>query len=968
MLTITLCPTKPPQIALEFTGAGVDLAPISQSAEATAVLVYLLGKPNEACSIATMARELFKSENVSPVSRGLKVVRQAFGAGETEREQLWTTSLLVGDTPLLTLEKPNRFEVRLTLSEQVTVKTVDPAAFARLLPQRPQRSTVPSLSPGPIVGLTAFWEERPTEYAALVAALKVGNAALTQAVALRGMGGIGKTQLAVKYALDHAALYPGGVWWLRAESKDRLIESLVALAYTYIPEQAVRDNPELTAQRLCAYLPSRGACLCILDNADTPGEIASWIAMLSQAGKVLLTTRATSLPQGLQAVPVSRLNDEQGVALLLRRSASHSASLASPISTSVTQPPVMAPHISVFAPQPPVMTPQPPVMGESLVGVPTHKSDPPITGGQGAAKKGQGAGIIGQGADAIGQGEPDADALALVQRLGGLPLAIDQAGAFLAETGRSVAWYLERYEQAGKELRARRKSSADEVTPDEEYSEHVCVAKTFDVTLEHLQDKHPATVELLYTMAFLAADDIPETIFTGGAEHLTPLLAEVAQDEFAFLDVVQAARNLSLIEPSTEAGLLSIHRVVQDVLKDKLSDDNKKLYVTAAMHAVNAITPNTLKTEWWVPTKLHSQNEVVIAEAMAQNIDTNNFSCLLNEEAIRLQFMAQYQKAELLYRRLLYIAKTNFGASHQDTGICLNNLALLLKTTGRYNEAEPLLRRALEIAETNLGISHQDTGIRLNNLAELLKTTGRYDEAEPLYRRALEIAETNLGENHPDTGIYLNNLAELLRTTGHYDEAEPLYRKALEITKTNLGENHPDTGIQLNNLALLLKTTGRYDKAEQLYRRALKIDEAALGTNHPDMGIDYNNLASLLRTTGRYDEAEPLYRRALEIAETNLGENHSTTGTRLNNLAGLLETTGRYGEAEPLYRRAVVVFVNSLTLVHPSTQGVANNWLMCLQEMQEKGLLTYSPEEIQEVEAVRALISAAPEARYSQSS
>ena len=303
----------------------------------------------------------------------------------------------------------------------------------------------------------------------------------------------------------------------------------------------------------------------------------------------------------------------------------------------------------------------------------------------------------------------------------------------------------------------------------------------------------------------------------------------------------------------------------------------------------------------------------------------------LNNLAQLLQATNRLDEAEPLMRRALEIDERSYGPAHPEVAKYLNNLVVLLYTTNRLAEAEPLMRRALAILEQSLGSGHPNVAGALNNLARLLSATNRLAEAEPLYRRALEIDERSYGPGHPDVARDLNNLARLLSATNRLAEAEPLYRRALEIDERSYGPGHPDVARDLNNLALLLQATNRLAEAEPLMRRALAIDERSYGPGHPDVARDLNNLAELLRATNRQAEAEPLMRRALAILEKSLGSDHPNVATALNNLAELLYATNRLAEAEPLYRRALAILEKSLGSDHPNVATALNNLALLLQ-------------------------------------
>ncbi|MFN9644918.1 MAG: tetratricopeptide repeat protein, partial [Cyanobacteriota bacterium] len=146
----------------------------------------------------------------------------------------------------------------------------------------------------------------------------------------------------------------------------------------------------------------------------------------------------------------------------------------------------------------------------------------------------------------------------------------------------------------------------------------------------------------------------------------------------------------------------------------------------------------------------------------------------LNNLAALLQATNRLSEAEPLMRRALAIAEASDGNDHPNVATALNNLAQLLQDTNRLEEAEPLMVRVVEIVEVSYGKDHPNVAPALNNLALLLKATNRVEKAEPLMRRALAIDEASYGKNHPKVARDLNNLAVLLQATNHLVEGEPL--------------------------------------------------------------------------------------------------------------------------------------------------------------------------------------------------
>ncbi|MCA2852319.1 MAG: tetratricopeptide repeat protein [Microcystis sp. M076S1] len=258
----------------------------------------------------------------------------------------------------------------------------------------------------------------------------------------------------------------------------------------------------------------------------------------------------------------------------------------------------------------------------------------------------------------------------------------------------------------------------------------------------------------------------------------------------------------------------------------------------------------------------------------------NNLAALYNSQG-------RYKEAEPLHLKALDLRKRLLGDNDPLVATSLNNLAALYRSQGRYKEAEALFLQALDLRKRLLGDNDPHVATSLNNLAGLYKSQGRYTEAEPLYLEALDLRKRLLGDNDPLVAQSLNNLASLYESQGRYTEAEPLYLEALDLYKRLFRDNHPLVATSLNNLAELYYFQGRYTEAEPLLLEALDLRKRLLRDNHPDLATSLNNLARLYNSQGKYEEAEPLYLQALAIAEQALGENHSTTFRIRENLESL---------------------------------------------------------------------------------
>src|SRR5450755_3291043 len=645
--------------------------------------------------------------------------------------------------------------------------------------------------------------------------------ALSQPQAISGLGGIGKTQLALEYAYRSRGDYQA-VLWTQADTRENLTSSYLTIATLLnLPEKGEQESTRVIVA-VKNWLQRSTDWLLILDNADELALARDFLPP-SFGGHVLLTTRAQAMGRFARCLEVDILSTELAALFLLRR-----AGLL-PVEATLEQ---------------------------------ASEHDRSV-------------------------------ARAICEEVGGLPLALDQAGAYIEETGCSLAEYQRLYQHRRADLLAERRGQLVDDHP-------LPVATTWSLSFAQVEQKSPAAADLLRLCAFLAPDAIPEEIITEGAEHLGPNLAPVGADTYLLHQAVEALRAYSLLSRDPQTHTLSVHRLVQAVLKDQMNEKTQQQWAERAVSTIDAARPAVEHGTW-------PQWERLLAHALAcceliehQRIHAAEATELLQRTGWYLTERARYQEAELLLKQALSITEQEHGSEHLDTARDSVTLAYLYQAQGKYEQAEPLYLRALSIREQQLGAQHPDTAESLNNLASLYQDQGKYEQAEPLYQRALSIREQQLGPDHPDTATSLNNLASLYWNQGKYEQAEPLYQRALTIDEKALGSEHPGLATNLNNLAALYRAQGKYEQAEPLYQRALSIREQQLGPQHPDTAPSLNDLAGLYRAQGKYEQAEPLYQRALAIYEHVLGPQHPTTQRIRANYAHLLHTMGRDAEAAAL--------------------------------------------------------------------
>jgi tetratricopeptide (TPR) repeat protein/transcriptional regulator with XRE-family HTH domain len=277
----------------------------------------------------------------------------------------------------------------------------------------------------------------------------------------------------------------------------------------------------------------------------------------------------------------------------------------------------------------------------------------------------------------------------------------------------------------------------------------------------------------------------------------------------------------------------------------------------------------------------------------AEGSDHPRTAASLNNLARLLSDQGELAAARLLFERALTIRERVLGPHHPDTVEGLDDLGMLLWTQGEVAAAVATHQRALARRVQLHGTNHPMTALSLTNLAIALSLQGDLSAAKPLFERALTIRECMLGADHPLTALSLNNMGYLLRRQVEHVAAMPLLQRALAIQARVRGHEHPEVAYTLNNLALVFQAQGDWAAARAHFERALGIRERRLGTDHPLTALIVNNLAILLQAQGDPAAARPLFERALAIRERALGPDHpDTVATR----RALAELAGQEGD------------------------------------------------------------------------
>ncbi|KAF1970862.1 TPR-like protein [Bimuria novae-zelandiae CBS 107.79] len=227
------------------------------------------------------------------------------------------------------------------------------------------------------------------------------------------------------------------------------------------------------------------------------------------------------------------------------------------------------------------------------------------------------------------------------------------------------------------------------------------------------------------------------------------------------------------------------------------------------------------------------------AEALAiQSMKDTVWSIAIMADAYSLS--GRWDEAEKLRGQVVETRKKKLGADHPDTLTSIANLASTYRNQGRWDAAEELEVQVMETFKKKLGADHPDTltsmaNLAMANLASTYRNQGRWDAAEELFVQVIETRKKKLGADHPSTLTSMSNLASTYRNQGRWDTAEELEVQVMETRKKKLGADHPDTLTSMANLAWTWKSLERSAKAISLQQECVRLRCQILPAGHPDL-------------------------------------------------------------------------------------------------------------------------------------
>ncbi|PSL52849.1 tetratricopeptide repeat protein [Saccharothrix carnea] len=550
----------------------------------------------------------------------------------------------------------------------------------------------------------------------------------------------------------------------------------------------------------------------------------------------------------------------------------------------------------------------------------------------------------------------DAEADALAEALGDLPLAVEQAAAWRAQTGMQVSEYLQLLEQNRTELLEAGTSSEDQLP----------VAAAWNVPLNRLKHDHRAAFQFLHVCAFFGPEPISQKLFRGVRGLTVPdALRDALNDPIKLSRAIREISRYSLAKIDHRNNALQLHRLVQTVMKNRLNQEEQDMM----RHAVHVLLVNgdpgdpDASTNWpryaellphalvskvvdcqdrWVRVLVLNLVRYLLnsgdfggardlagqaSESWRKTLGEREFDTLevTRRYGISLRRLGRIEEARALNQRTYELFREVVGDDHEGMLNMLDTLALDQRAQGVFGEELLTRQRVYDRAVEILGEDDPQTLSYANNLASLLRLMGDYDAALTLDRDTLRRREAVLGSDHPLTFSSHNSVCMDLRELGHYVDAARRQEEKLAQQRELFGDDHPQVIGASRNLSVALRKAGEHTRAKDLIEDCIRRYRRRNGDEHIDTATAWMNLGTDLRHLGELDRSSEFSRRGYDTLRRILGSSHPYTLIAGMNLAVTHRLRGEVDAAKALNQETRAKFTEVFTADHPFTLVAATN-------------------------------------------
>ena len=625
-----------------------------------------------------------------------------------------------------------------------------------------------------------------------------------RAVALAGLAGVGKTELALEVA--HRRHREGRVaWWIGADDPAGIASGLADLAAAAGVTQYEREQD--TREALWRELDRNPGWVLVFDNADDPHQLEPFLPR-AQHGDVIITSHNPAWRRLARPISLPPLARAESIALVVART-----------------------------------------------------------------------------------GDPDrAGADALAGMVGDLPLALEQACAYIEQTGMSLPDYVRLFRSRRANLLLREGGGPGPT-----------IATTWGLAFDRLRVRSPLAAELLEIMAHLAPDAIDVAV-------LTPLAA----DELDLHEAIGELLRLSLVD--REGGRLRMHGLLQDVVRNRLPEAVRRDRFTAAAGLCDAPSrgDDAGAAAWaahLVVLAGHGESLGLVPDRLVESL-----SALARRYAARALYPAATQVLDAALR-LVRVPTAADRAVQEGRLLC--QLGEVYDAAGRLSEALDLHRDAVRMLSALVGPDDLALAHAHNRLGHVLNCADDIDAAIAEHRWALQVLD-RAGRDDLRPPV-LTDLGYTLWAAGRLEAAGAALHAARDALAAQGRRDDRDWAHATAGLGMVEQDSGRLDAAVSYQRTVIEVFTRVCGADHPDTAQAWDKLGYVLRLQGELAEAMTSGERAVRLLERVLGHDDSRVGMALTNLGLAYQDADQRERAAQTQARARTIFLVKLGPRHAHT-------------------------------------------------